>query len=248
MSDSFTGRVAIVSGAGNGIGRATTALFASHGARVFAVDIDADAVAQTARNLGDAVTPVHVDVSSEEDVRELMNSVARDTDRLDVIANIAGIQRSGAVAELDVESWDLTFAVNVRSCFLMAKYGTRIMRDGGAIVNIASAAALKGYPGMTAYSASKGAIISFTRTLASEVADKGIRVNCLAPGWVDTPFNNPAIANMGGREAQDESVRATVLLKRQSSPDEMAKTIYFLASDESSYMTGQTVVADGGMA
>ena len=121
------------------------------------------------------------------------------------------------------------------------------LRGGGAIVNVASLAGLKGGPGMTAYSASKGAIVAFTKALAAELAPDTIRVNAMCPGWIDTPFNQPAIDFMGGREAQEAVVRQIVPLQRQGTPDEIAAGILFLASDASSYMTGQALVIDGGV-
>jgi dihydroanticapsin dehydrogenase len=139
--------------------------------------------------------------------------------------------------------------VNPRSCFLGAKYGLPflVQRGGGVIVNVASLAGLKGGPGMTAYSASKGAIIAFTKALAAELAPANIRVNAMCPGWIDTPFNQPAIDFMGGREVQDRVVEQIVPLGRQGVPEEIATGMLFLASDASSYMTGQALVIDGGV-
>lgn len=114
-------------------------------------------------------------------------------------------------------------------------------------MNVASIAGLKGGPGMTAYSASKGAIIAFTKALAAELGPEGIRVNSVCPGWIDTPFNQPAIDFMGGREKQEHIVTQTVPMGRQGIPDEIAPGIAYLASDASSYMTGQTLVIDGGL-
>jgi dihydroanticapsin dehydrogenase len=138
--------------------------------------------------------------------------------------------------------------VNPRSCFLGAKYGVPYLRErgGGSIVNVSSLAGLKGGPGMTAYSASKGAIIAFTRALAEELAPDNIRANSVCPGWIDTPFNEPAIEFMGGRAQQEEMVQQTVPLKRQGRPEEIAPGILYLASDASSYVTGQELVIDGG--
>ncbi|HZY56846.1 MAG TPA: SDR family oxidoreductase, partial [Rubrobacteraceae bacterium] len=133
--------------------------------------------------------------------------------------------------------------------FLGAKYGVPYLRErgSGSIVNIASLAGLKGGPGMSAYSASKGAIIAFTRALAMELAPDNIRVNCVCPGWIDTPFNQPAIEFMGGREEQEKMVQQMVPLQRQGIPEEIAPGILYLASDASSYMTGQARVIAGGV-
>jgi len=140
-------------------------------------------------------------------------------------------------------------SVNPKSCFLGAKYGVPYLRErgGGSIVNMSSIAGLKGGPGMTAYSASKGAVVAFTKALAAELAPDNIRVNCVCPGWIDTPFNQPAIEFMGGREEQEEMVQQTVPLQRQGIPEEIAPGILYLASDASSYMTGKELVIDGGL-
>jgi NAD(P)-dependent dehydrogenase (short-subunit alcohol dehydrogenase family) len=182
-------------------------------------------------------------------VQRLMAETQDVFGRLDVIVNNAGVQRSGAVTEFDERDWDLLLGTNPRSCFLTAKHGVPLLaanETGGTIVNVSSIAGLKGGPGQTAYSASKGAIVAFSRALAAELASQAIRVNCLCPGWVDTPFNAPAIAFMGGRDKQDEMIAATVPLGRQGRPEEIARTIAFLALDDSSYMTGQAIVVDGG--
>jgi dihydroanticapsin dehydrogenase len=168
---------------------------------------------------------------------------------IDVIVNNAGVQRSGRVTEFSEADWDLLMDVNPRSFFFGAKYGVPylVQHVGGVIVNVASLAGLKGGPGMTAYSASKGAIIAFTKALAAEVAPANIRVNAMCPGWIDTPFNQPAIDFMGGRDVQDRVVEQIVPLGRQGAPEEIATGMLFLASDASSYMTGQALVIDGGV-
>jgi NAD(P)-dependent dehydrogenase (short-subunit alcohol dehydrogenase family) len=140
-------------------------------------------------------------------------------------------------------------AVNPRSCFLAIKHAVPILRDGGggSIINMASLAGVKGGPGLTAYSASKGAIVGFTKALSAELAPSKIRVNCVCPGWIDTPFNQPAINFMGGREDQDRVVKQIVPMGRQGTPDEIAPMVVYLASDGSTYMTGQALIIDGGV-
>jgi len=244
------GKVAIVTGAASGIGLATARLLASRGARVVLADIDAEAGQAALSGTpgeGNAVFQ-QADMSSAADVERLMRATVEELGRLDVIVNNAGVQRSGAVTELAEETWDLLLGVNPKTCFLAAKYGVPHLRraGGGSIVNVSSIAGLRGGPGQTAYSASKGAIVAFSRALSVELAPDGIRVNCVCPGWVDTPFNAPAIAFMGGRQAQQALIDRSVPLQRQGTPEEIAATVAFLASDEASYMTGQAVVVDGG--
>jgi NAD(P)-dependent dehydrogenase (short-subunit alcohol dehydrogenase family) len=245
------GKVAIITGAATGIGRATALLFAREGASVVVADVNEDDAQRTVADIedeGGGARFVRTDVSEAEDVRALMERAAEEMGGIDVIVNNAGAQRSGGVTEFEESEWDLLMRVNPRSCFLGAKYGVPYLRErgGGSIVNISSLAGLKGGPGMTAYSASKGAIIAFTRALAEELAPDNIRANSVCPGWIDTPFNEPAIEFMGGRAQQEEMVQQTVPLKRQGTPEEIAPGILYLASDASSYVTGQELIIDGG--
>ena len=245
------GKVAIITGAATGIGRATALLFAGEGASVVIADVNEDDAQRTVANIedeGGSARLVQADVSEAEDMRTLMERAAQEMGGIDVIVNNAGAQRSGAVTEFEESEWDLLMRVNPRSCFLGAKYGVPHLRErgGGSIVNVSSLAGLKGGPGMTAYSASKGAIIAFTRALAEELAPDNIRANSVCPGWIDTPFNEPAIEFMGGRAQQEEMVQQTVPLKRQGTSEEIAPGILYLASDASSYVTGQELIIDGG--
>lgn len=245
-------RVVMTGGAAN-IGRATAVLMARHGARLVIGDIDSVGVAETVRQVesaGGEASFVETDVTDAAAMENLVNVAAERLGGLDVGFFNAGLQRSGAVTEFDVEDWDALFRVNPRHCFLGAKYVTPHLaaNEGGAIVLTASLAAIKGGPGMTGYSASKGAIVGFGKALAAELAPKGIRVNTICPGWIDTPFNQPAIDFMGGRSAQDQAVHQVVPLDRQGTPEEIAGGVVFLASDASSYMTGQTLIIDGGVA
>lgn len=192
---------------------------------------------------------METDVSDGESMQQLFRVAAQHMGGIDVIANNAGIQRSAPITEMAESEWDLHMAVNARSCFLAAKYGVPYLRTGGVspvIVNMASVGGFKAPAGLSGYSASKGAIIAFTRTLASELGPEGIRVNCVAPGWVDTPFNDPIVSHMGGRAAQDEAVRAGVPLQRQGRAAEIAEAFAFLASDASSFVTGHALIVDGG--
>ena len=248
------GKLAVITGAATGIGRVTALLFAREGARVVVGDLNEEGAQETvdtvnAENGGERARFVRTDVSRVEDMQALMGGAAEFMGGIDIIVNNAGAQRSGKVTEFEESDWDLLMQVNPKSCFFGAKYGVPYLRErgGGSIVNMASLAGLKGGPGMTAYSASKGAIVAFTKALAAEVAPDRIRVNCVCPGWIDTPFNQPAIDFMGGRSTQDELVNTVVPLQRQGTPDEIAPGMLFLASDASSYMTGQALSIDGGV-
>lgn len=246
------GKLAVITGAATGIGRVTAQMFARNGAQVVIADMNESEAQKTVESINDgggSAWFVRTDVSLAEDMQALMESAVEQMGGIDVIVNNAGAQRSGAVTDFEESEWDLLMRVNPKSCFLGAKYGVPHLRErgGGSIVNVASLAGLKGGPGMTAYSASKGAVIAFSKALASELAPDRIRVNAICPGWIDTPFNQPAIEFMGGRGKQEEVVRQIVPLQRQGTPEEIAPGILFLASEASSYMTGQALTIDGGV-
>lgn len=246
------GKLIVITGAATGIGRATALLFAREGARLVIGDVNEAAARSTVEEIteaGGSASFVRTDVSQAADIEALMAYAAETLGGVDVIVNNAGLQRSGSVTEFPEAEWDALMNLNPKSCFLAAKYGVpRLLEQGGgSIVNMASIAGLKGGSGMTAYSASKGAVIAFTRALAAELAPMRIRVNCICPGWVDTPFNQPAIDFMGGRARQEEFVSRSVPLGRQGTPDEIAPAMVYLAADASSYVTGQALVIDGGL-
>ena len=247
----MAGRRVVLTGAAANIGAATAKLLAEEGAAVVIGDIDSQA-GQTAAGITDAggrAIFVRTDVSDSLSVQNLLTEAVAFLGGLDVIINNAGIQRSSPIVEMDEADWDAHLAVNARSCFLAAKYGVPYLRETGvspAIVNMASVGGFKAPAGLSAYSASKGAIIAFTRTLASELGPEGIRVNCVAPGWVDTPFNDPIVSHMGGKVAQDAAVHSGVPLQRQGTSEEIAEAFLYLASTASSFVTGHALIVDGG--
>lgn len=251
MSGRLEGKRVVITGAAANIGKATALLFAAEGASLVVGDIDEQAqrTADEATGRGAKATFVRTDVTSSDDMKRLMDAAEEAMGGIDVIVNNAGLQRSGSVTEFAEDDWDALMRVNPRSCFLGAKFGVPHLRraGGGAIVNTASLAGVKGGPGLTGYSASKGAIVAFSKALAVELAPDRIRVNAICPGWIDTPFNKPAIDFMGGPDRQEEVVQAIVPLGRQGVPEEVATGMVFLASDMSSYMTGQVLIIDGGV-
>lgn len=248
----MTGKRVVVTGAASGIGRAVAERVAALGGSLTLADINEAGLKETAElasAAGAAAEVVPTDVSDEAAVAHLVDRAVTAMAGIDVLVTVAGVQRSSAIEETSLEDWERHVAVNARSCFLLAKHAVPHLRRSAAasVITVASIAALKGIPGLTAYSASKGAVVSFSRTLAIELAPDRIRVNCVCPGWVDTPFNDPVVAFMGGRDRHNDMVATSVPLARQGRPDEIAETIVFLASDSARYTTGQAVVVDGGI-
>ncbi|MSP82906.1 MAG: SDR family oxidoreductase [Alphaproteobacteria bacterium] len=226
------GRVALISGAGNGIGRATAELFAAEGARVAGVDLEGAEV-------------FVCDVSNSAAVAATVAGVVGRFGRLDIVmSNAAFFPPTRPVTELDDALWERTFAVNVHAAFYLAKHAIPHMRQGGSIVLTASQMAKVGSKGDVAYCASKGALITMAKALALEVADAGIRVNTLSPGGTATEH---MAANWGGMEAAEHAWGKPMHpLGRLGRPVEMARAALFLASDDSSFMTGADLVVDGG--
>ncbi len=247
----LTGRSALITGAASGIGRATAILFAQEGAKVVIADVNAvggHATVEDIRAAGGAAWFEAGDVSVSGDVDRLVSAAADAMGGLDIVVNVAGIQRVGLVEDMDEADWDQTMAVNVRSIFLTTRAALpHLRRSGrGVILSTSSTAAYRGGPGEAAYSASKAAIVALTRVLAKELAPDTIRVNCVCPGVIDTPFNQPEIDFAGGMDQWDASVRQDVPLRRQGTPEEVAPTYLYLASDSASYVTGQALNVDGG--
>ena len=247
MAGRLQGKRVLFIGAATGIGRETVKLFAAEGARLVIADVNAEAGKATADAVGAGF--VACDVTSEASVKAAVAGAVATLGGLDVLINNAAIQYSGNITDFDAERWDRIYAVNVRGVFLACKHAVPHLRQSkaAAIVSTASLAALRGGPGMTAYSSTKGAVVALTTSLALELAPDRIRVNAVCPGWVDTPFNGPAIDYMGGAAVQEKILSSLVPLGRQAVPSEIAPLFVYLASDESIFMTAQSIVIDGGV-
>jgi NAD(P)-dependent dehydrogenase (short-subunit alcohol dehydrogenase family) len=244
-------KVAIITGAASGIGRATALLFAREGAAVVAVDIDeagGQAVADAIAAEGGQALFVKADVTRAEDCRRVVQRAQDAFHGLHILFNNAGIIRRADVVETTEEEWDRVMAVNVKSIFLMCKYAVPVMAagGGGSIINTGSGWGLKGGPRAVSYCASKGAVVNMTRALAIDHGPQHIRVNSVCPGDIDTPMLRNEARQLGQSESDFLAEAADRPLRRFGSPEEIAQAVLYLASDASSYVAGTTLVVDGG--
>jgi NAD(P)-dependent dehydrogenase (short-subunit alcohol dehydrogenase family) len=243
------GKAAVVTGAGSGIGAAIARLFARQGARVAVVDRDGRAAAANSEAItrdGLFASPHTCDVSEERDVTALFSSF----ERVDILVNNAGIAHVGSIEQTTPEDFDRLYRVNVFGVYLCARAAVPIMlRQGsGVILNMASIAALMGLPDRFAYSMTKGAVLTMTRSIATDYVKRGIRCNCICPARVHTPFVDGFIArNYPGREAEMmKTLSEAQPVGRMGRPDEIAQLALYLCSDEASFVTGQAYPIDGG--
>jgi 2-keto-3-deoxy-L-fuconate dehydrogenase len=240
------GKVVVVTGAGSGIGQATALRFAAKGAHVLAVDVNGDAAADTADRAQGKLVPLQTDVSDEAAVTEMFKRCERELGTVSVLANIAGIGSTTSAPDTPLEVWERVFAVNASGTFLCCKHAIprMIAAGGGSIVNMGSVAGMVGLRNRAAYCASKGAVIAFTRALALDhVADR-IRVNCICPGTVDSPWVRRLMDEAG--EPLDALV-ARQPMGRLGTPVEIAEAVLYVASDAAAFMTGSALVLDGGL-
>ena len=236
------GRVALITGAARGQGAAEARLFAREGAKVVAADVLVDELDALCREIGDAAFACPLDVSDEPQWRTCIDEVDARFGRLDVLVNNAGIAQAAPLLETSLEDYLAVIGVNQIGCFLGMRWGGPLMvrSGGGSIVNVSSTGGLEGVPQMVGYAASKHAVTGMTRTAAIDLAPYGIRVNSLHPGGVDTDMLGPETE----RRAVDYGYFP---LARLASPEEIARSALFLASDDSSYCTGTALLVDGGV-
>lgn len=245
----FDGKVAIVTGAGSGIGKATAARLASEGAAVACLDVNAEAVEQTAEalaTLGGRTVAFHCDVTDEHQVRQVVDAVADQLGRPSVLCNVAGVGGFYHTVDMPVSKWQQMLAVNLTGPFLLARATLPYLLHpaGGTIVNVASTAGVIGSAYSAAYCASKGGVIMLTKALSVEYADRGVRVNAVVPGGVDTPL----ISTFQLPDGADPKHLYKIMSRMGfCSPEQIAAGIVFLASEESSYTTGAILPIDGGL-
>ena len=242
----FEGKIALVTGAARGIGQAIAFDLAAKGADIVVCDIKAEWLTETAEGvekLGRKAYSFELDVTNGEAVQKGVNDIVAATGRIDILVNNAGITRDGLLMRMSEEDWDAVLTVNLKGTFVCTKAVSRIMmkQRSGSIINIASVVGLMGNAGQANYAASKGGVIAFTKSVAKELASRNIRANAVAPGFISSKMT----------DALSDEVRQKMLdaipLASFGSPQDVANAVAFLASDQSSYITGQVISVNGGM-
>jgi NAD(P)-dependent dehydrogenase (short-subunit alcohol dehydrogenase family) len=247
----FAGKVVLVTGAGSGIGEATALRFGAEGAAVAAADLSApaaDAVAARIRQAGGRAIALAADVSREADCRALVEETTRELGALDVLVNNAGIGHVGTIVTTGGEDMDRLYAVNVRGVFNVSKafIDQMLARRYGVIINMASIGGVLGIRDRLAYCTTKAAVVGLTKTMAMDHATEGIRVNCVCPGRVQTPFVSARLREYPDPEAAFREMSSSQAIGRMGTPEEIAAAVLYLASDEAAFVTGTAFLIDGG--
>jgi NAD(P)-dependent dehydrogenase (short-subunit alcohol dehydrogenase family) len=241
------GKVAVVTGGSSGLGLATAQRFAREGAFVYITGRRQDELDMAISLIGDRAAAVRGDVQNLQDLDRLYDRIKSENGKIDILVANAGFIDPEPLVEVTEKNFDQTFGINVRGLLFTVQKALPLFRDGGAIVLISSIAAFKGIPRYTAYSATKASVRSFVRTWTAELKDRGIRINAISPGAIDTPIIDAQAATKEGADAIRESFKAATPLNRLGRPEEIAAAALFLASDESSYVAGADLVVDGGL-
>ena len=243
------GKIAVITGAGAGIGKATALLYAKEGAKVCCNSLSESAknVVEIIKSSGGDAIFVQADVSVEEEANRIIEKTVETYDKIDILFNNAGIVLGGAIDTVSTEDWDRTMAVNVRGIYLVTKYAIRFLKKTqGVIINNSSSVAFKGVKDRVAYTASKGAVLSMTRAMAADYLEDKIRVNAICPGTTDTPSLTERIKNKGGNfEEVRQQFISRQRLGRLGTPEEIAEGALFLTVNE--FCTGISLLVDGGM-
>lgn len=252
MTKRVNDRIAIVTGAGSGIGQASAIRLAEEGAQVICADINLRAVEATANQVttaGFSAEAYAIDISDSQACSDLISHAVAKYGSIDILVNNAGVNLPGVFHEVTNETIDRTLNVNVKGAMFLTRAAIPHMlkNSRGSIVNMSSVNGLVSEPYLSVYSASKGAIVMFTRGIALDYAKTGIRCNAICPGWVDTPINHAHAKMLGGLDHVYKTIDSFQPIGRPGTSREIANVVLFLASDESSFMTGSIVSADGGM-
>jgi meso-butanediol dehydrogenase/(S,S)-butanediol dehydrogenase/diacetyl reductase len=246
-------KVAIVTGAGSGNGKQIAILLAKEGACVILSDMNeksGNAVCEQIINAGGKAKFVKCDVTSEHDAKAAVDAAVKEYGKLDILVNNAGIGLWGTVETMSAAAWEKVMDVNVKGIFFMSKHAVAVMKEGAGdrnIINIGSGAGVIGCGNSVAYCASKGAVVNMTRAMAVDHAADGIRVNCVCPGIVDTPFNDAILDSCEDPAGARKGQESAAILNRLQKPEEVASACLFMASEDASFCTGSVLMADGGI-
>lgn len=232
-------KVAIVTGAGQGIGRGIAKKLASEGCKVVISDLSEENAQKVAQEIGENAIAFKCDISVKSEVDNLVAKTTEKFGSLDIMVNNAGIYPFKAFAEMNEDDWEKVQDINLKGTFLTSQAAAKVMEEGSKIVNISSIASIQGFAGLTNYCASKGGVNGFIRALALELAPKKINVNGVAPGAINTP-------GAAAPDDQKQQILTAIPLKRMGEPEDIANAVSFLASDEADYITGQILIVDGG--
>ena len=240
---SFENKTAIVTGSGRGIGKVIISQLAAAGANVVVSDVDQSTCEETAREIGASAIACQANVTSADDIDRLFKTAAEKFGSVDIVVNNAGITRDGLMIRMDEKDWDTVLDINLKGAFLVTKVAARIMmkQRSGRIVNISSVVGLTGNAGQANYSAAKAGLIALTKTAAKELGSRGVTVNAVAPGFIETDMTATL------PEAARASFLSNIVLGRAGTPIDVAAAVVFLASEEAAYITGQVLSVDGGM-
>jgi NAD(P)-dependent dehydrogenase (short-subunit alcohol dehydrogenase family) len=242
------GKIALITGGNSGIGLATAKQFVNEGAYVFITGRRDPELATAVKDIGRNVTGVRGDVSNLADLDRLFAQIKREKRKLDIVFANAGVATSASFGTITEEHYDSIFNINVKGLLFTVQKALPLLPDGASIVLNASIVASKGLTANSVYSATKAAVRSFARTWTTDLKDRRIRVNAVSPGPIDTPGLNDLVASTGAGEQRLKMLASSVPLGRLGTPDEIAKAVVFLASDDSSYITGTELFVDGGFA
>jgi NAD(P)-dependent dehydrogenase (short-subunit alcohol dehydrogenase family) len=242
------GKIVLVTGGNSGIGLATAKQFVNEGAYVFITGRREPELAAAVKEIGRNVTGVQGDVSNLADLDRLFAQIKREKGKLDIVFANAGVFKYAPFGTITEEFYDSTFNINVKGLLFTVQKALPLLPDGASIILNASIVASKGLPANSVYSASKAAVRSFARTWTTDLKDRRIRVNAVSPGPIDTPGLSKLLASSEMGQQRAKMISSTIPLSRLGTPDEIAKAVVFLASDDSSYITGTELFVDGGLA